>query len=153
MVVRVQVQTSDFDIGAEIARIREEAGDIGAVVSFTGTVREMTKAGPITEMTLEHYPGMTERELEAIANEASTRWPLAGCCVIHRYGTLAPGDNIVLVITASAHRESAFDSARFLMDYLKTSAPFWKSETGADGPRWVSANDKDDAARARWGAE
>ena len=150
----VSVQTADFDIAAEIDALvgGDRAGDkdVGAVVSFIGLVREMTGEGAITAMELEHYPGMTERALEAIVAEARARWPLQGVRVIHRHGPLAPGDRIVLVLTASRHREAAFGAAAFLMDYLKTRAPFWKKETGAAGPRWVAARAADDQAAERW---
>jgi molybdopterin synthase catalytic subunit len=152
----IKIQTEDFDIGAEVRRLTAGRTDLGAIVTFTGTVRDMApKAGkegqPITSMTLEHYPGMTERELERIEGQAHARWPLAGSLIIHRVGVLMPGDNIVLVVTASAHRQAAFEAAEFLMDYLKTSAPFWKSEAGADGKaNWVDARETDDAAMMRW---
>ena len=146
----VSVQCEDFDIAAEIARLTATDPDIGAVVSFTGLVRQMTGDGPIREMELEHYPGMTERALEAITAEAQSRWPLQGVRVIHRYGPLKPGDRIVLVLTASRHRKAAFEAAEFLMDYLKTRAPFWKKEDHAGGARWVDARDADDSAAARW---
>ncbi len=146
----VSVQTNDFDIAAEIDALVGGDRDIGAVVSFTGLVREMTGGGEITAMELEHYPGMTERALEAIVEAARGRWPLQGVRVIHRHGPLAPGDRIVLVLTASRHREAAFEAAAFLMDYLKTRAPFWKKETGAAGTRWVEAREMDDRAAERW---
>jgi molybdopterin synthase catalytic subunit len=146
----VSVRAGDFDIAAEIDALVGEDRDIGAVVSFTGLVREMTVDGAITGMELEHYPGMTERALEAIVAEARLRWPLQGVRVIHRYGPLAPGERIVLVLTASRHREAAFEAAAFLMDYLKTRAPFWKKETGTAGPRWVEARVADDRAAERW---
>ena len=147
----VRVQEDDFDIGAEIKRIGAGRTDIGAIVSFTGTVRGGEGEAAITEMTLEHYPGMTEAELERIEAEAQRRWPLQASLVIHRYGTLRPGDNIVLVVTASRHRLAAFEAAEFLMDYLKTSAPFWKKEARADGSGgWVDAREADDGAMARW---
>ena len=146
----VSVQTADFDIAAEIEALVGAERDVGAIVSFTGLVREMTEAGAITGMELEHYPGMTERALEAIVAEARGRWPLQGVRVIHRHGPLAPGDRIVLVLTASRHREAAFAAAAFLMDYLKTRAPFWKKETRAEGARWVAARDTDDRAAERW---
>ncbi len=148
----IRVQREDFDIGAEIEKVRAGRTDIGAIVSFTGTVRE-TKGEPIAAMTLEHYPGMTERELERIESKARERWPITDCTIIHRYGRLEPGDNIVLVVTASAHRQAAFEAAEFLMDYLKTNAPFWKSEETADGPRWVEARETDDEAARRWAGE
>jgi len=144
----IRIQTQDFDIGAEIAALKDGRTDIGAIVSFIGTVRDAD--GTVTEMTLEHYPGMTETELERIESEAHTRWPLQASLIVHRTGTLKPGDNIVLVITASEHRDAAFDAAKFLMDYLKTSAPFWKRETGPAGSKWVEAKAGDDAAAAKW---
>jgi molybdopterin synthase catalytic subunit len=146
----IRVQTEDFDIGAEIAALKADRTDIGAIVTFTGTVRDQDST--ITEMTLEHYPGMTEAELARIEKEAHAHWPLQASLIVHRTGTLKPGDNIVLVITASAHRDAAFDAAKFLMDYLKTSAPFWKRETGPSGSKWVEAKEDDTAARSRWTA-
>jgi molybdopterin synthase catalytic subunit len=144
----IRVQTHDFDIGAEIEALKAKRTDIGAIVTFTGTVRDQD--GTISEMTLEHYPGMTEAELARIEREAHARWPLQASLVVHRTGTLKPGDNIVLVITASARRDTAFEAAKFLMDYLKTSAPFWKRESGPQGSRWVEAKADDEAARIRW---
>jgi molybdopterin synthase catalytic subunit len=144
----IRVQQEDFDIGAEIAALKAGRSDIGAVVAFLGTVRDQD--GAIETLTLEHYPGMTERELARIEAEAQARWPLQASLIVHRVGTLYPSDNIVLVLTASAHREAAFAAAEFLMDYLKTRAPFWKQESGPGGSRWVEANAKDDSARARW---
>ena len=144
---RVSVQVEDFDISAEIDALTGSDGDIGAVVSFTGLVRD---TGGVSEMELEHYPGMTEAALEAIAAEADERWPLNGIRIIHRYGPLAPQDRIVLVLTASRHRKAAFEAAEFIMDYLKTRAPFWKKETTPQGASWVDARDADDAAEARW---
>ena len=143
----IRVQQEDFDIGAEVAKLTAGRTDIGAIVTFTGTVRDQD--GGVEEMTLEHYPGMTERELSRIEAEAQARWPLQASLVVHRYGRLKPGDNIVLVVTASEHRDAAFDAAKFLMDYLKNSAPFWKRESGPGGSRWVEAeaNDADAAAR------
>ena len=149
--VSVSVQREDFDIGTEIAALAAGDTEVGAVVSFTGRVRGSGAGGAIASMELEHYPGMTERALEAIAEEAAGRWPLRAVRVIHRYGPLAPGDNIVLVLTASRHRRAAFEAAEFLMDYLKTRAPFWKKETGPGGEaRWVDARESDDAAARRW---
>ncbi|MEL7216255.1 MAG: molybdenum cofactor biosynthesis protein MoaE [Pseudomonadota bacterium] len=142
----VSVQSADFDIGAEIDALAS-SGDIGAVVSFTGLVRD---TGGVSEMELEHYPGMTEAALQAIAAEATQRWPLAGVRIIHRFGPLQPQDRIVLVLTASRHRAAAFEAAEFIMDYLKTCAPFWKKETTPDGAKWVDARETDDAAEARW---
>ena len=144
----IRIQEQDFDIGAEVAKLTAGRTDIGAIVTFLGTVRD--QQGAVEEMTLEHYPGMTERELQRIEAEACARWPLQASLIVHRTGTLKPGDNIVLVVTASEHRDAAFDAARFLMDYLKTSAPFWKRETGPGGARWVDADAKDDTALARW---
>jgi molybdopterin synthase catalytic subunit len=144
----IRVQTEGFDIGAEIAALKRGRRDIGAVVSFTGTVRDTD--GTVSEMTLEHYPGMTEKELERIEQEAHARWPLQASLIVHRVGTLKPGDNIVLVVTASAHRDAAFDAAKFLMDALKTSAPFWKRESGPEGSHWVEAKARDVSAAARW---
>ncbi len=146
----IRVQQEDFDIGAEIAQVRAGRTDIGAIVSFTGTVRDTAKGEPISEMTLEHYPGMTEKELDRIEQEAKARWPLQASLVIHRYGPMKPGENIVLVVTASAHRQAAFEAAEFLMDYLKTNAPFWKKEAGPDGGDWVDARESDDEALRRW---
>lgn len=146
----IRVQSEDFDIGAEVAALTKGRTDIGAVVTFTGTVRGEAKGEPISTMTLEHYPGMTEQELERVEAEALERWPLQASLVIHRYGKLKPGDNIVLVVTASAHRHAAFEAAEFLMDYLKTRAPFWKKEEGEAGGKWVDARESDDAARERW---
>ncbi len=144
----IRVQQEDFDIGAEVAKLTAGRTDIGAIVTFTGTVRDQD--GGVEEMTLEHYPGMTERELSRIEAEAQARWPLQASLVVHRYGRLKPGDNIVLVVTASEHRDAAFDAAKFLMDYLKNSAPFWKRESGPGGSRWVEAEAKDADAAARW---
>jgi molybdopterin synthase catalytic subunit len=144
----IRVQREDFDIGAEIARLTRGRTDIGAIVTFTGTVRD--RDGAVAAMTLEHYPGMTEAELQRIEEEARARWPLQASLIVHRYGALKPGENIVLVVTASEHRDAAFDAAKFLMDYLKTSAPFWKREDGASGSRWVEADAKDVNAAARW---
>jgi molybdopterin synthase catalytic subunit len=144
----IRVQREDFDIGAEIAKLRAGRTDIGAIVTFIGTVRD--QGGAIAEMALEHYPGMTEAELQRIEAEAKSRWKLQASLIVHRYGSLKPGDNIVLVVTASEHRDAAFDAAKFLMDYLKTRAPFWKRETGPDGARWVEHEARDDEAAARW---
>ena len=148
----VAVRREDFDIAAEIERLTAGARDVGAVVSFTGLVREMTGQGAIEGMELEHWPGMTERALAEIVAEARRRWPLSGVRVIHRHGPLAPGERIVLVLTASRHREAAFEAAAFLMDYLKTRAPFWKKETGPEGAVWVDAREADDTAAKRWQA-
>jgi molybdopterin synthase catalytic subunit len=144
----IRVQQEDFDIGAEITTLTAGRSDIGALVTFTGTVRDQD--GAVQEMTLEHYPGMTERELARIEAEACARWALRASLIVHRYGRLQPGDNIVLVVTASDHRDAAFEAAKFLMDYLKTSAPFWKREDGPGGTRWVEASTGDDNAASRW---
>ena len=144
----IRVQLEDFDIGAEIAALKAGRSDIGAIVSFIGTVRD--QRGAVSEIALEHYPGMTEAELTRIEQEANARWLLQASLIVHRTGALQPGDNIVLVVTASEHRDAAFDAAKFLMDYLKTSAPFWKRESGPGGAHWVEADAKDDTALARW---
>lgn len=150
--VTIRVQSIDFDINAEIAALRKHSDDIGAVVSFSGICRAGKDNAAISAMTLEHYPGMVEAEIGRHVSEAISRWPLDGVTVIHRYGRVVPGDNIVLVLTASAHREAAFQAAEFLMDYLKTNAPFWKSEerlSGVSGT-WVDAQSHDDNAMKRW---
>lgn len=143
----VRVQREDFDIGTEIATLTEGRTDVGAVVTFSGLVRD---GGGLASMELEHYPGMTEKALAAIEAEAVSRWELQASLVIHRYGRLAPGDRIMMVATASRHRQAAFEAAEFLMDYLKSRAPFWKKESGPDGGRWVDATERDEAALARW---
>jgi molybdopterin synthase catalytic subunit len=151
--IAIHVQREDFDISATLDALSAGRTDIGAIATFTGLVRDMTKAeggAPVSAMELEHYPGMTERALAAIAAEAAGRWPLQGIAVVHRHGPLAPGDRIVLVACASAHRKAAFEAAEFVMDFLKTKAPFWKKETTPDGARWVDARDADDLAAARW---
>lgn len=146
----IRVQAGDFDVGAEIAAM-SAGGEVGAVVSFTGIVRGGSGKAAIRSMTLEHYPGMTESELERILGVARDRWPLSDALIVHRHGRLLPGDNIVLVVTASAHRQAAFEAAEFLMDYLKTSAPFWKKEELAEGGEgWVEAKAADDKAAERW---
>ena len=147
----MRVQTADFEVGAEIAGLTAGRRDIGAVVSFTGLMRADNAGKTVAGMTLEHYPGMTEAELARVEAEAGRRWPLQASLIVHRIGTLKPGDNIVLVVTASAHRQAAFAAAEFLMDYLKTRAPFWKKEEGADGQaRWVEARECDEEAAGRW---
>jgi molybdopterin synthase catalytic subunit len=147
----VRVQAEDFDIGAEVARLTAGRTDIGAIVTFTGTVRAENDGKMLATLTLEHYPGMTETELGSVEAEAGRRWPLQASLIVHRVGSLEPGDNIVLVVTASAHRQAAFAAAEFLMDYLKTRAPFWKKELGADGREtWVEARESDDRAAERW---
>ena len=146
----VRVQTEDFDLAAETAALTAGTADAGAVVTFTGLVRDRAGETPITTMELEHWPGATERALTRLAEEAAARWPLQAVTVIHRVGLLAPGDRIVLVATASAHRAAAFEAAEFLMDWLKTRAPFWKKETTPQGARWVDARETDATAAARW---
>jgi molybdopterin synthase catalytic subunit len=146
----IRVQAGDFDIGAEIAALTAGKPHIGGVVSFIGLVRDFAGDAAISTMTLEHYPGMTERLLADIEAEANRRWALDDSLIVHRFGTLNPGDRIVLVITASAHRQAAFEAAEFLVDWLKTRAPFWKREAGPGGDRWVEAKAVDDAAAARW---
>ena len=147
--VTIRIQEADFDIAREIAALTKGRTDIGAVVSFSGVCRDEGKDG-IAALTLEHYPGMAEAEIGRHADEAMSRWPLNGLTVIHRVGRLTPGENIVLVLTASQHRQAAFEAAEFLMDYLKTSAPFWKREESKSGTNWVEARQLDDAAAARW---
>ncbi|WP_428537942.1 molybdenum cofactor biosynthesis protein MoaE [Rhodopila sp.] len=150
----IKVQTEDFDVGAEIAALTAGRTNIGGIGCFVGTVRaDVGTAGPpVVGMTLEHYPGMTERAIARIADQAAQRWPLLGCTVIHRVGPLRPGENIVLVIATSAHRQAALDATGFLIDWLKTKAPFWKREDFADGGgAWVEARDDDEAAASRWG--
>jgi molybdopterin synthase catalytic subunit len=146
----IKVQQEDFDIGCEIAAVKARRRDIGAIVTFVGLVRDHVGGYAVDEMLLEHYPGMTEAELERIEAEAYARWPLQACLIVHRYGKLRPSDNIVLVVTASEHREAALRAAEFLMDYLKTRAPFWKRESGPQGTRWVEADARDDASIVRW---
>ncbi|WP_430436723.1 molybdenum cofactor biosynthesis protein MoaE [Oceanibaculum nanhaiense] len=146
----IRVQREDFDIGAEIAALTDGNRAIGGVASFVGLVRDMAGNASIGAMTLEHYPGMTEKALAKIEAEAQERWPLQASLIIHRYGRLEPGDRIVLVVTASAHRQAAFESAMFLMDYLKTKAPFWKLEETGDSAQWVDARESDDHALNRW---
>jgi molybdopterin synthase catalytic subunit len=150
--VTVRLQREDFDPGAETAKLGAGRTDIGAVVSFTGICRGAENGEPIAALTLEHYPGMAEAEIERHVQSARERWPLLGVTVIHRYGRMQPGDNIVLVATASSHREAAFQAAEFLMDYLKTRAPFWKQVERADGTNWVEAKAADDTAAERWTA-
>jgi len=149
----IRVQREDFDVAAEIALIVGSDHGIGAVVTFIGLVRDISGGESISDMTLEHYPGMTEKMLERIESEAMSRWPLSASLIVHRYGHLEPGDGIVLVITASPHREAAFEASEFLVDWLKTKAPFWKRETTPAGAKWVAARDSDDAAAARWTGE
>jgi len=147
----IRVQREDFDVGQELAALTRGAATIGGVTSFVGLVRDMAGGEKISAMTLEHYPGMTEQQLAEIEAEARRRWPLDAVLIIHRYGELKPGDRIVLVATASSHRDAAFDSCRFLIDWLKTKAPFWKREETSQGARWVEAKASDDDAAKRWG--
>jgi len=146
----IKVQLEDFDIGAEIAALTDGNKAIGGLASFVGLVRDLADNEKISAMTLEHYPGMTENKLAEIEAEACARWPLEASLIIHRYGRLEPGDRIVLVATASPHRAAALESCQFLIDWLKTSAPFWKLEETPDGGKWVDARDSDNAAAARW---
>jgi len=146
----VRVQTEDFDLSAEVAALRAGRPNVGAVACFVGTVRDVNEGAGVASMTLEHYPGMTERALEAIVAQARGRWDLDDCLVVHRVGTLAPLDQIVLVAVSSAHRGEAFAACEFIMDYLKTQAPFWKKESTSQGARWVEARESDDEAAARW---
>ena len=146
----IRVQEADFDVGAELAALRAGDTRIGALASFIGLVRDVSHGTGVSEMTLEHYPGMTENALAAIVDAAKSRWDLYGALVIHRVGRLQPCDQIVLVAVTSAHRGDAFAACEFIMDYLKTRAPFWKREATADGAHWVDARDSDDTAAARW---
>jgi molybdopterin synthase catalytic subunit len=148
---RVSIQTEDFDLGAEVAALRAGDAGVGAVASFIGTVRESSEGQVVSDMELEHYPGMTERSIEAMIDEALRRFDIRAARVVHRVGVLAAGAQIMMVAVASAHRGQAFQACEFLMDYLKTQAPFWKKETTPEGARWVDARVADDAALARWG--
>jgi molybdopterin synthase catalytic subunit len=148
--VTIRIQEADFDIAREIAALTKGRTDIGAVVSFSGVCRGTEAGEPIAALTLEHYSGMAEAEIGRHADEAMSRWPLTGLTVIHRVGRITPGENIVLVLTASQHRQAAFAAAEFMMDYLKANAPFWKREESAAGTAWVEARDHDDQAAARW---
>jgi molybdopterin synthase catalytic subunit len=148
---RVRIQTDDFDLSAEVAALRADDGGVGAIASFVGTVRDRSDGQGVSRMELEHYPGMTEAAIEAMIDEALRRFDLRAARVVHRVGELAVGEQIVLVAVTSAHRAAAFEGCEFLMDYLKTQAPFWKKETTPEGARWVDAREADDAALARWG--
>lgn len=148
---RVTVQQADFDLGAEVAALRAGDASVGAVAAFIGTVRDRNDGAGISAMELEHYPGMTERAIEAMIDAAMGRFDIHAARVIHRVGTLLPQDQIMMVAVTSAHRGEAFQACEFLMDYLKTQAPFWKKEQTPDGARWVDARSSDDAAVARWG--
>jgi molybdopterin synthase catalytic subunit len=146
----IRVQQEDFDAGAEIARLTHGNHGIGGVCSFIGLVRDMAGGEKIDSMELEHYPGMTEKELTRIEAEANDRWPLEATLIIHRHGPMKPGDQIVLVVAASAHRKAAFEACEFLIDFLKTKAPFWKKEGAGDVAHWVEAKDEDDRAAEKW---
>lgn len=146
----IRIQREDFDIGAELARLTDGNARIGGLASFVGLVRDLADQSAVSAMTLEHYPGMTERRLAEIEAEARARWPLEGVLIIHRYGRLEPGDRIVLVATTSAHRQAALESCAFLIDWLKTKAPFWKLEEGTKGAAWVEAKESDDRAAEKW---
>ena len=146
----VRVQTQDFDTGFELSQLRNARKDTGAVVSFIGQVRDLNEGDNVSQLTLEHYPGMTEKALEAIVSQAQDRWDIFDAIVIHRVGTLQPTDQIVFVAVSSAHRGEAFKACEFIMDYLKTEAPFWKKEVTSAGERWVDAKLTDDDARERW---
>ena len=148
----VRVQTEDFDVSHELARLRAGRPGVGAVASFVGTVRDLNEGRGVATMTLEHYPGMTEKSLEAIIGQAKARWDLDDVLVVHRVGELRPLEQIVLVAVTSAHRGEAFAACEFVMDWLKTRAPFWKKERTPEGERWVDARESDDAAAAQWGA-
>ncbi len=148
---RVSIRSDDFDLGAEVAMLAAGDGGVGAVAAFIGTVRERNDGAPVESLELEHYPGMTEAAIEAMIDEAMRRFSIRAARVVHRVGALAPAAQIVLVAVTAAHRGEAFRACEFLMDYLKTQAPFWKKETGPDGARWVDARSADDAALARWG--
>ncbi len=146
----VRIQTADFDLSAEVAALRAQDAGIGAVVTFVGTVRDMNDGASVAAMELEHYPGMTEQAVQAIIERARARWPLFGALVIHRVGPLLPTEQIVLVACTSAHRGDAFAACEFIIDYLKTEAPFWKKEQTPDGARWVDARVSDDVALKKW---
>ena len=153
MTERVSIQTGDFDLGQEVAELRANDSRVGAVCTFTGTVRDRNDGLSVSSMELEHYPGMTEKAIEAMVNEAVARFAVYGVRVIHRVGLLQPLDQVVMVAVTSAHRGTSFQACEFLMDYLKTQAPFWKKEQTPDGARWVDARVADDAALAKWGIE
>jgi molybdopterin synthase catalytic subunit len=146
----VRVQTEDFDVGAEISQLRMARKDVGAVVSFVGQVRDINEGDAVSQLTLEHYPGMTEKSLAGIIEQAKKRWDIFDALIIHRVGTLQPTEQIVLVAVSSAHRGEAFKACEFVMDYLKTEAPFWKKEATLSGERWLDAKETDDTARERW---
>ena len=150
--MKISVQTTDFDVGTESAALRRGNAKFGAIASFVGLVRDINDGAGVATLTLEHYPGMTEKALTAIVGQASSRWNVLDCTVIHRVGELKPADQIVLVIVASGHRGDAFAACEFIMDYLKTQAPFWKKEHTPHGERWVDSRDSDDTAALRWQA-
>jgi molybdopterin synthase catalytic subunit len=150
---RVRVQEADFDISAEVAALRADNPKVGAVACFVGTVRDLNEGQSVQAMELEHYPGMTEKALETIAEQARGRWPGSDVLIVHRVGKLLPLDQIVLVATTAVHRAEAFESCAFVMDYLKTQAPFWKKEKTEHGEKWVDARESDDTALARWDPE
>jgi len=152
MSATIRIQREPFDVAAEAAKLTRGRTDIGAIVTFTGACRGDENGSPIAALTLEHYPGMAEQEIARHVEQAQARWPLLGVTVIHRHGRLVPGDDIVLVVTVSSHRQAAFAAAEFLMDYLKTHAPFWKQVEQAGNTTWVEARNADDAAAARWRA-
>ena len=149
----IRVQSEPFDTAHELNALKAGNTNIGGVACFVGTVRDLAGGKTVSAMTLEHYPGMTEKALEDIERQALERWPLEASLVVHRYGRLEPGDDIVLVIAAAAHRQDAFDACQFLIDWLKTKAPFWKLESGDEGESWVDARDSDDEAARRWSEE
>jgi molybdopterin synthase catalytic subunit len=146
----VAVQSADFDLSREYTALLAQDRGIGAIVAFVGTVRDLNLADDVVALELEHYPGMTEKSLRKILDAATERWSLQGARIVHRIGKMFPGDQIVLVLTASAHRGDAYEANNFIMDYLKTAAPFWKKEWTPEGPRWIEARDSDDKAAARW---
>ena len=146
----IKVQREDFDIGAELASLTDGNTKVGGLASFVGLVRDLAGEDAVSAMTLEHYPGMTEKRLAEIEAEARARWPLEGVLIIHRYGKLEPGERIVLVATSSAHRQAALEACAFLIDWLKTKAPFWKLEEGSKGAAWVEAKESDDRAADKW---
>ena len=150
MMSSVRVQTEDFDVSAEMLTLRKRNPKIGAVASFVGVVRDLNDGDSVSTLTLEHYPGMTEKSLEAIVQQAKDRWDIYDALIVHRVGTMRPLDQIVLVIVTSAHRGESFQACEFLMDYLKTRAPFWKKEVTPEGERWVDARSSDDVAAKRW---
>lgn len=149
----VRIQQADFDLGIEVAQLRAGAAQVGAIVAFVGTVRDLNDGATVSLMTLEHYPGMTEKSIEAIIDQAKARWPIAAARVIHRIGDLQPLDQIVMVAVSAAHRGEAFSACEFIMDYLKMQAPFWKKEQTPLGERWVDARATDDTALRKWGPQ